>query len=438
MSTHNTNPRAFSEPTIAGSEASSRRILSSSSQHSFPSDPVAKQITRLLDAHPEVEVGFRGTDLSSVDDATRQEYLMQLLSILRIDPLKSNSFVECTLGEETLAQPDVVVSEDQEPDVAHTTRNPSGGLIFVPNLTSRNLINPPSSKPLRPSPRYVLSERTLGRLERLAKARFEIRELTKEDFEDWVNSDEPIWTIAQSVNASSEIEGRHIRADQLSIAIAEQTKVEPFENEEIANRATAIKNIYRTYIWVLSRKMDPLISYDFILDLHHRMFQETRHDTAGKLKQERVTIKGAGYEVATLPPEKTEEFLRVLCERFNRKFDLAQRYSETSMFLATAEFVLDFLAIHPFTDGNGRTARLLSTYLLERSGYHFARFYPLDQVIVESRQGYYRALFEAQSRWYTQEEDLTSWIEYYANAVFTQWTRAYQRARDEHCQRTNA
>jgi Fic family protein len=67
---------------------------------------------------------------------------------------------------------------------------------------------------------------------------------------------------------------------------------------------------------------------------------------------------------------------------------------------------------------------------LERSGYYFARFYPLDQVILETRSDFYRALYKAQQRWYLEGEDLTPWIEYYTNAVFVQGTRARQRVRE--------
>jgi Fic family protein len=105
---------------------------------------------------------------------------------------------------------------------------------------------------------------------------------------------------------------------------------------------------------------------------------------------------------------------------------------DPSRFLTTAEFILDFLAIHPFHDGNGRTARLLSTYLLERCGYHFARFYPLDNVILENRDAYYEALFLAQRRWYEADEDLSPWIEFYTDMVFNQYGRALQRVKDAH------
>ena len=158
------------------------------------------------------------------------------------------------------------------------------------------------------------------------------------------------------------------------------------------------------------------------------MFGSTKGDAAGRIKAKRVEIRGGGYSIKTLPPEKTEQFLRRLCERA----DAAYASDSASRFLTTAEFILDFLAIHPFDDGNGRAARLLSTYLLERCGYHFARFYPLDTIILETRPEYYRALFDAQRHWYEPDEDLTPWLDYYTNAVYHQYLRALQRVKDEH------
>jgi Fic family protein len=298
-----------------------------------------------------------------------------------------------------------------------------------------NEIDPPTARPSRPGLRYSISHRILGKLERLAKARFEIHELTEENVEKWLAS-ETYLTIVQSVNASSEIEGEHVTADQLSLEAAVATKpTESYLDDELAARQEAIRSIYQTYVWALATPREPWLSYEFLLELHRRMFQSTKPSTAGQIKKVAIQIRGGGYLINTLPAAKTEEFLRALCERTNDSLNLARRHSEASMFLAGAEFVLDFLAIHPFEDGNGRTARLLSTYLLERSGYHFARFYPLDQVIVETRDEYYPALFKSQLGWYTATEDLTSWIEYYTDAVFMQWTRAYQRVRDQHSRR---
>jgi Fic family protein len=292
------------------------------------------------------------------------------------------------------------------------------------------LIDSDRPHPKRDGLRYDLAPYTVGKLEKLARAKFEIGRLTTEDFIGPHNADAAaLWNLAQSVNASSEIEGEAVPADKLDLALAAATKPSARHiDEELERRMSAVSSIIRTVLWALFEPPREFISFDFVVEVHRRMFETTSPDIAGRIKTKRVAIEGGSYAVRTLPPEKAEPFLRVLCERVNATLTTG----DASRFLTTAEFILDFLAIHPFHDGNGRAARLLSTYLLERCGYHFARFYPLDNVILEHRDAYYEALFRAQQRWYQPDENLTPWIEFYTDSVFSQYTRALQRVKDAH------
>jgi Fic family protein len=292
------------------------------------------------------------------------------------------------------------------------------------------LIDPAQPYPIKAGGRYELSPYTIEKLEKLARAKFEIGRFTSDDAIGPNNTDEAaLRNIAQSVNASSEIEGEEIPASKLDLALAAATRPTARRiDEDLERRMLAVASIIRTLLWALVEPPQEFISFEFVLEVHRRMFETTTPDVAGRLKTKRVAIEGGLYSVKTLPPEKSELFLRELCNRVNQSLAAA----DASRFLTTAEFVLDFLAIHPFHDGNGRTARLLSTYLLERSGYHFARFYPLDHVILENRDAYYEALFRAQQQWYQPDEDITPWIEFYTDMVFQQYLRAFQRVKDAH------
>lgn len=316
---------------------------------------------------------------------------------------------------------------------AHTTLRRDGGAMYVPREQPRNTVmDPPQPSPLRAGLRYSLSPLTLGKLERLAKARFDIRQLTGVDFEKWEVNEETQSVLVQSVLASSEIEGEGVQADALTLDLAAVTRDDlGLHDRELATRQQAVKSIYEASVWALSREWKPFVTYDFVLELHQRMFTSTKPDVAGRIKTGAVLIRGGGYNIETLRADRAEAFLRALCARANATLEDARDASSSSMFLTTAEFICDFLAIHPFSDGNGRTARVLSTYLLERAGYHFARFYPLDLIILESRGRYYESLFQAQRRWYLDDEDMTAWIDYYAEAVFVQWMRARQRVLDQ-------
>ena len=77
-----------------------------------------------------------------------------------------------------------------------------------------------------------------------------------------------------------------------------------------------------------------------------------------------------------------------------------------------AALVLDFLAIHPFEEGNGRVARLLTTNELLRHGYGVARYVSVEQRIFDSKNSYYRALRESQNGWHEGAHGLRPWSEY--------------------------
>ena len=88
--------------------------------------------------------------------------------------------------------------------------------------------------------------------------------------------------------------------------------------------------------------------------------------------------------------------------------------------------MLDFLCIHPFADGNGRTARLLTLLLLYRSGYAVGRYISLERVIEESRETYYEALEANSQGWHEAQHDPFPWLEYFWGVLL----RAYTEFRD--------
>ncbi|MEK7858032.1 MAG: Fic family protein [Elusimicrobiota bacterium] len=82
-----------------------------------------------------------------------------------------------------------------------------------------------------------------------------------------------------------------------------------------------------------------------------------------------------------------------------------------------------FEFIHPFGDGNGRVGRALGAWQLYRRQLDTSHIFAVDEVLLEDRQGYYRALHRAQ----TQANDLTGWVEYIAETVNEALERAWKR-----------
>jgi Fic family protein len=332
---------------------------------------------------------------------------------------------------------------------ARTVRVGPGKVIQIPEEPIR--LNPDGLHP-RKQKRWTIGPHIAGMMERLARARYEIAELMPSQSQQWLelteqqrrltqedapvveglqSEEEVISAIAQSVYASSAIEGEAVHVKDVNLAIVGRIDNREGYKEDYAERVRTARSIYSAYVWTLAHSF-PLegakaITVDFIREVHRRMFVATRPDIAGKWKERPNRIQwGNRLVLEMVPPSRVEELLSALCDRINDQFNQADTNGRYSKLMATAEFVLDFLAIHPFADGNGRTARLLSTYLLERSAYHFARFYALDTVILDRQQDYYLALFQSQMNWYSESEDLTPWTDFYIQAIFAQWLRAHE------------
>ena len=94
------------------------------------------------------------------------------------------------------------------------------------------------------------------------------------------------------------------------------------------------------------------------------------------------------------------------------RYEDAKREGRTHPLVLIGALVLDFLAIHPVADGNGRLARLLTTYELLAQGYGVARYVSIEQRVYESKNSYYASLYESQRRWHEGEHDVWPWIAY--------------------------
>ena len=75
-------------------------------------------------------------------------------------------------------------------------------------------------------------------------------------------------------------------------------------------------------------------------------------------------------------------------------------------------FLLDFLCIHPFADGNGRVSRLLTVLLLHQAGYDVGRYISLERLIEQSKETYYESLQRASQLWHEGQHDILSWWRY--------------------------
>ena len=89
-------------------------------------------------------------------------------------------------------------------------------------------------------------------------------------------------------------------------------------------------------------------------------------------------------------------------------------------------FIVDFLRIHPFEDGNGRMSRLLTALLLYQEGYDICRYVSLESRINASKDRYYGALEDSETGWFDNASDYTPFIEYFLGVLFLSY-REYDR-----------
>lgn len=213
-----------------------------------------------------------------------------------------------------------------------------------------------------------------------------------------------------SITASNAIEGITVDADR-ALKIAEGAPRFRNRNEkEFAGYRDAIDGLMRM------EAFEPL-SLPLILHLHRQLFEHSG-GRGGHLKTDEnfiVSYESGHREVVFTPPgpQETEFLLRETVDRYNE----AKREELAHPLVLIGALILDFLAIHPVGDGNGRLARLVTTYELMSSGYRVARYVSLEQRIYESKNTYYTRLYESQQGWHTGEHTIWPWVSYLASIL---------------------
>ena len=112
----------------------------------------------------------------------------------------------------------------------------------------------------------------------------------------------------------------------------------------------------------------------------------------------------------TTSPHLVETQMRELVDRYSQQMNSGK----IDPLLLVALFVLDFLCIHPFSDGNGRIARLLTILLLYNCDYRIVRYISLERIIEQTKESYYETLNKSDRGWHNDgSHDPTSWVSYF-------------------------
>ncbi len=126
--------------------------------------------------------------------------------------------------------------------------------------------------------------------------------------------------------------------------------------------------------------------------------------------------KSLGVIFETASPFDTPRRMELLTAEIKNMLEGGEHHS----LLVIAVFVVRFLAIHPFQDGNGRLSRVLTTLLLLRAGYDYVPYSSLERVIEDNKDRYYLALRTAQQTLDRDEEGLPHWIDFFLSCLVRQ------------------
>ncbi len=228
--------------------------------------------------------------------------------------------------------------------------------------------------------------------------------------------------IIQSAESSNRIEGVTVDRERLRPLVLGNTAPRDRSEEEVAGYRAALDLIHR----------DPAalsVTPDLILRLH-AVAQGGMSGDAGEWKKRpndiieiapdgRRTVRFSPLAPALVPAAVAE-----LCDAYG---DLMTA-GRTSPLVAAAAFVLDFLCIHPFRDGNGRVSRLATLLLSYQGGYGVGRYISIERIVEETKESYYAALKASSDGWHTGEHDLLPWANYLFSTLRTAYREFGERA----------
>lgn len=232
--------------------------------------------------------------------------------------------------------------------------------------------------------------------------------------------------IITSSGSSNRIEGNKLTDEQVE-SLYKNLSVKKFktrDEQEIVGYLKCLELIFNNYEEIS-------ITESFILKLHNDMLvhseKDVRHKGNYKFSSNRVEAKDHnGDIVGTIfdptPPYLVKKEMQELIDWYNWAVDNKTKHP----LIIIANFIFEYLAIHPFQDGNGRTSRLLTNLLLLKHGYLFVQIISHERIIEANKIDYYMALNKTQATWKTESEDITAWLKFFLNVVKSQSTRALQ------------
>lgn len=235
----------------------------------------------------------------------------------------------------------------------------------------------------------------------------------------------------ESVGSSTRIEGARLTDREVEKLLA-NIRLGSFttrDEQEVAGYAEVMETIFSAYEAISFtenhiRQLHRDLLAHSTKDERHRGAYKTLSNNVEAFNEQGESL-GIVFETASPfdTPRRMEELIAWLDEQGREK--------RLHPLLVVAIFVVVFLEIHPFQDGNGRLSRILTTLLLLRAGYAYVPYSSLESIIEQSKESYYISLRRTQGTIRSAEPDWNPWIEFFLRALHRQKTRLEKKMERE-------
>ena len=221
----------------------------------------------------------------------------------------------------------------------------------------------------------------------------------------------------ESVGSSNRIEGNRMSDEEVEALFShiDKKSFRSRDEEEIAGYADLINTIFESYAEIpltenyLKQLHRILLRYS-TKDEHHRGEYKTDSNRVAAFDADGREI-GSIFETAT--PFDTPRLMHELIEW--TQDTLSDRYLHPVITIGI--FIVHFLSIHPFTDGNGRLSRALTILLMLRAGYSYMPYSSMDSIVESSKESYYRALRGTQRTIWGEQVQYEPWLAYFTASL---------------------
>lgn len=233
--------------------------------------------------------------------------------------------------------------------------------------------------------------------------------------------------LITSAGASTRIEGSRLSDEEVK-KLYNNIRIKKFktrDEQEVAGYLELLKKVFDSYSIKEKKTSGLRFSESLIKNFHKEIMKysnkDVRHKGDYKFGPNRVeAVDSQGNVVGVIfdptPPHLVAKEMLELTEWMMKSL----RNKNKNRLLIISNFIFEFLAIHPFQDGNGRTSRILSVLLLIESGYSFIPFISHESLIENNKAEYYLALNKAQKTWKTKQENVLPWILFFLKTVLKQ------------------